>query len=176
MFSRTSVMTPNGRSISDGVSSFSYMYTFDTINHLFEVRNAYISFWRNAVISLFVLRPLYKKDDCVFCGQETIKWFSYNQFSTPALSLNKILVRLVWFVCVLQRVFFRNNLKTHVRLRCLRKKDLIYPYFETLFKIALHRFCRFTSHVLYNSLQKSAWDFLGVNFWSRDFFGFCWKP
>ena len=22
---------------------------------------------------------------------------------------------------------------------------------------------------------KSAWDFLGVNFWSRDFFGFCWK-
>ena len=23
---------------------------------------------------------------------------------------------------------------------------------------------------------KSAWDFLGVNFWSRDFFVFCWKP
>ena len=22
----------------------------------------------------------------------------------------------------------------------------------------------------------SAWDFLGVNVWSRDFFGFCWKP
>ena len=23
---------------------------------------------------------------------------------------------------------------------------------------------------------KLAWGFLGVNFWSRDFFGFCWKP
>ena len=23
---------------------------------------------------------------------------------------------------------------------------------------------------------KSAWDFLGVNFWYRDFVGFCWKP
>ena len=22
---------------------------------------------------------------------------------------------------------------------------------------------------------KSAWGFLGVNFWSRDFLGFCWK-
>ena len=21
----------------------------------------------------------------------------------------------------------------------------------------------------------ACWDFLGVNFWSRDFFGFCWK-
>ena len=25
-------------------------------------------------------------------------------------------------------------------------------------------------------LGNSAWDFLGVNFWSREFFGFCWKP
>ena len=127
---------PNGRSISEGLSSFSYMYTFDTINHLFGVSNVYISFWRNAVISLFVLRPLYKKDDCVFCGQETIKWFSFHRFSTPVLSLNKILVRLVWFVRVLNHAtcIFRNNLKTHVRLRCFRKKNLIYPYFETLLR------------------------------------------
>ena len=25
-------------------------------------------------------------------------------------------------------------------------------------------------------VRNSAWDFLGVNFWSREFFGFCWKP
>ena len=52
----------------------------------------------------------------------------------PVLSLNKILVTLVWFVRVLitQRVFFRNDLKTHVRLRCFRKKNFIYPYFEAL--------------------------------------------
>ena len=24
-------------------------------------------------------------------------------------------------------------------------------------------------------VRNLAWDFLGVDFWSRDFFGFCWK-
>ena len=25
-------------------------------------------------------------------------------------------------------------------------------------------------------LRNSAWDFLRVNFWPRDFWGFCWNP
>ena len=25
-------------------------------------------------------------------------------------------------------------------------------------------------------LRNSAWDFLWVNFWPRDFWGFCWNP
>ena len=61
--------------ISDRLSSFSYMYTFYIINHLFGVSNAYISFRPNAVISLFVLRPLYKKTIVFFVVKKPLSDF-----------------------------------------------------------------------------------------------------
>ena len=50
-----------------------------------------------------------------------------------------------------------NKVQTNV-FRCCYCPCLIVNY-----GVALHRTC-------------SAWDLFGVNFWSRAFFGFCWKP
>ena len=42
--------------------------------------------------------------------------------------------------------------------------------------VAFFRVISFNPFWKFLRLGNSAWDFLGVNFWSRDFFGFCWKP
>ena len=39
----------------------------------------------------------------------------------------------------------------------------------------LFRVISFNPFWKFLGLGNSAWDFLGVNFWSGDLFGFCWK-
>ena len=56
-----------------------------------------------------------------------------------------------------------NKVQTNVFCCCLN--------FEEFFFVLWH----YTFLELLRA-TKTAWDFFGVNFWSKDFFGFCWKP
>ena len=46
----------------------------------------------------------------------------------------------------------------------------------SLSNVFIFRVISFNTFGKFLKLGNSAWDFLGAYFWSRDFFGFCWKP
>ena len=50
------------------------------------------------------------------------------------------------------------------------------PHFQHNAKCKLTFLVEITLIQKFLRFRNSAWDFLGVNFWSRDFLGFCWKP